>query len=392
MDFSVKIGDVVLKSPVIASSCEDGRDGYRIRRVAEWGPGAITTKTVIGMPEPPRDPLPCIKKVKGGMLNCVLATVVPAKRWYEEDFKIAKEGGVPVIANMAGTTPQECAEIAKGCEAAGADIIEYPSACPHMGGILEAMYPGLHIPLPEVHDPSYYAECIKAIKKEIKIPLIAKLSAIHHYNIRDWAKSVKEAGADAIAAADTIGPVMAIDADTGMPIMGGPKGYGGLSGDALKPLVMRMVLEISEEVDIPIIAIGGVSTGIDAVEYIMAGASAVGVASASNLKGPSTYRKICDEIEEYMKKKGYTSISNFKGLTHKRIEERFANNKQIIQIPTVPNVDEAKCTSCGTCEKACVYEAITMGDEYPMFSTDKCYGCGLCVSVCPTKAIIQKYY
>ncbi|MGI6486117.1 MAG: 4Fe-4S binding protein [Tepidanaerobacteraceae bacterium] len=389
MDLSVKIGNVVLKSPVIVSSGVDGRDGARIKKVAEYGPGAITTKTIVANPLP--DPLPCIKSVKAGMLNCVFGTTALAKRWCEQEFEIAKQGGVPIIANLAGTSPEESVQLAKDCEAAGADIIEYPSACPHMGGILEAMFPGLKVPLPEVHDPSDYAAGIRAMKKVIKIPLMAKLSAIHHLNVKEWAKAIADAGADAIAAADTIGPAMAIDIETGMPLLGGPKGFGGLSGAAIKPLITRMVLEIREVVDIPIIAIGGVASGNDAVEYIMAGADAVGVATASNLKGPETYRKIRNEIEAFMKRKGYDTLADFKGLTLKRINERFENKKHIINTPVVPEVDEDKCTSCGSCVRACVYEAITM-EDYPKFNSDACYGCGLCVSVCPTKAIIQNYY
>lgn len=392
MDVKVKIGNVCLNSPVIISSCDDGRDGERIKKVAKGKPGAVTTKTIVSMPEPPKDPRPCIKKINTGLLNCVLGTVVPAKRWFNKDFKIALQGGVPVIANMAGLSPDDCVELAKKCEKAGASIIEYPSACPHMGGILEAMFPGLKMPIPEVHDPTLYANCIRAIKKEIKIPLIAKLSSIHHFNIKEWAKAVEEAGADAIAAADTIGPCIAIDTDNGMPMLGGPRGYGGLSGPALKPLVLRMVLEISETVEIPVIGIGGINTGLDAVEYILAGASMVEVASAGIVGGTGTYKKIHDGIVEYMKKKGYTKIDDFKGLTLRRIKERQDNNKQIIQDVIIPKVIEEKCVGCRICAKSCVYEAINIENNAPIFDPSSCYGCGLCSSICPNRAIVQDYY
>lgn len=392
MNTRVQIGNVLLDSPIIVSSCDDGRDGARIKKISEGKPGAITTKTITMMEEPPKDPRPCIKKIKGGIINCVLGTVVPPKRWFSEDFKIALEGGVPVIANMAGLTPEDCVKLAVECERAGATMIEYPSACPHMGGILEAMYPGLKMPVPEVHDPTYYAECIRAIKRSIKIPLIAKLSSIHNINVKEWAKAVEDAGADAIAAADTIGPVIAIDVETGMPVLGGPRGYGGLSGQALKPLVLRMVLEIAETVKIPVIGIGGVSTAQDAIEYIMAGASAVELASEGILSGSEIYNKITRDIESFMIRKGYECLKDFRGLTLKKIRERELNNKQIITEPVIPYAIRSKCTGCGICVKSCVYDAITIFDGIATFDENLCYGCGLCSSLCPRKAIVQNYY
>ena len=86
---------------------------------------------------------------------------------------------------------------------------------------------------------------------------------------RDWAKAAVEAGADAISAADSLGPAIGIDIETGQPLLGGPRGYGGLTGTAIKPIVLKMVLEIAETVDVPIIGIGGISSGADAIEYII---------------------------------------------------------------------------------------------------------------------------
>lgn len=392
MDLSVKIGSVTLQSPVIASSCEDGRNGDRIKKVAGFGPGAITTKTIVPYEQPPHDPLPCMKKLPSGFVNCVLATVVPAKQWYERDFSVALSGGVPVVANFAGTCVEESAQLAADCEKAGATLLEYPSACPHMGGILEAMYPGMNMPLPEAHDPRVYADHIRQIKKVTKIPLIAKLSAIHFYNIKEWAVAVQEAGADAIAAADTIGPVLCIDPETGMPLLGGPNGFGGLSGAAIKPIVLKMVLEIAETVDVPIIGIGGVASGNDAVEYIMAGASAVALATSSTVKGYEIYGDVYDEIKKFMKRKGYESLSDFRGLTLQRIREREEKKRQIIFDVKLPVRTNARCTVCGACLDACTYGAIEMGETNPIFIPDKCHGCGLCASVCSQKAIAQNYY
>jgi len=391
MDLSIKIGGVTLNSPIISASCVDGKDGQRIKDISQFNLGAATTKTIVANMQ--KDVLPNMKMVKGGsMINCVFGANLTAKQWFEEEMPIALEAGIPIIANLAGTHPGESVELAKAAEAAGASFIELPTACPHMANVLEVMYPGLKMVLPEVHDPSDYAHTVEAVKKAVNIPVISKFSAIYHYNVKDWAKAVVEAGADAISAADSIGPAIAIDIETGQPRLGGPRGYGGLTGTAIKPIVLKMVLEIAETVDVPIIGIGGISSGADAVEYMMAGATAVALATSSTVKGYEIYADIYDEIEAFMKRKGYNSLSDFRGLTLQRIKEREENKKQIIHEIVLPVRTNAKCTVCGNCLDACTYGAIEMGETHPIFIQEACHGCGLCASVCAQKAIEQKYY
>ncbi|MDP3447378.1 MAG: 4Fe-4S binding protein, partial [Eubacteriales bacterium] len=207
-----------------------------------------------------------------------------------------------------------------------------------------------------------------------------------------WAKAVEAAGADAISAADSIGPAIDIDIETGEPVLGGPRGYGGLTGAAIKPLVLKMVLDISEAVKIPVIGIGGITKAEDAIAYIMAGATAVELATASTLYGYERYEEIVDGIEAFMKRKGYNSLEDFRGLTHKKIAERFASGKQIIQKIVLPVHDKTKCDGCGSCYMACAYGAIEMGERYAELIPDKCEGCGLCASVCAKKAITQNYF
>ena len=391
MDLSVTISGVKLKTPVISASCIDGKDGSRIAAVSEYKIGAATTKTIVKNMQ--RDVLPNMKMVRGGsMINCVFGTNLTAEQWFHDEFPIARAAGVPIIANMAGVDPAEAIELAKACEQAGASFIEYPSACPHMGNVLEAMYPGLKIELPEVNDPSEYARQIEAVKKAVKIPVIAKFSAIYQLDCVRWAKAVEAAGADAISAADSIGPAIDIDIETGEPVLGGPKGYGGLTGPAIKPIVLKMVLDISEAVKIPVIGIGGITKAEDAIAYIMAGATAVELATSSTLYGYEKYEEIVEGIQAFMKRKGYNSLEDFRGLTHKKIADRLANGKQIIQKIVLPFHDKTKCDGCGSCYMACAYGAIEMGERYAELIPDKCEGCGLCVSVCPRKAITQNYF
>jgi dihydroorotate dehydrogenase subfamily 1 len=391
MDLSVDIAGIKLNSPIISSSGVDGKDGERIQQISEYNLGAATTKTIVK--DMFVDVIPNMKAVKGGsMINCVFGANLTSEQWFKEEFPKALQAGIPIIANMAGQNPAEAIELAKGCEAAGASFIEYPTACPHMGNILEAMYPGLKIDLPEVSDPSDYARQIEAVKKAVNIPVIAKFSAIYHLNCKEWAKAVVEAGADVISAADSIGPAIAIDIETGHPILGGPKGYGGLTGAALKPLVLRMVMEITEAVDVPVIGIGGIATAADAIEYIMAGASAVAMASSTTMYGYERYGDVYNGLVKFMKRKGYNSLDEIRGMTHKRIAERLENEQQIIHTPIVPTRSTGLCTSCLNCLMACPYGAIEMGETSPIFIEEKCHGCGLCVSVCGNNAITQEYY
>ena len=391
MDLSIELAGVKLKSPIISSSSVDGMDGERIGLVSGYSIGAATTKTIVKNMQP--DVLPNMKMTRGGsMINCVFGANLTAEQWFDVEIPKARAAGLPIIANMAGVTPEEAVELARGCEAAGASFIEYPTACPHMGNILEAMFPGMKMPLPEVDDPRDYARQIEAVKKAVRIPVIAKFSAIFHLNCKAWARAVADAGADAISAADSLGPAMSINIEDGQPLLGGPKGYGGLTGAALKPLVLRMVLEITEEVDIPVIGIGGIATASDAVEYIMAGATAVGLSSASILGGYETYADVYDGLVAYMKRKGYNSLADFRGLTHERIRERAESKRQILREVLLPQRNKNKCTACGNCVMACAYGAIEMGESKPEFLRDKCHGCGLCASVCSAKAIDHDYY
>ena len=391
MDISVNIAGVKLKTPVISASCVDGKDGARICTVSEYRLGAATTKTIVKNIQ--RDVVPNMKMVKGGsMINCVFGATLSAEQWFKEEFPVALKAGIPIIANMAGTNPAEAIELAKACEAAGASMIEYPTACPHMGNVLEAMYPGLKIALPEVSDPSEYARQIEAVKQAVKIPVIAKFSAIFQLDCVKWAKAVEAAGADAISAADSIGPAIDIDIETGQPVLCGPRGYGGLTGPAIKPIVLKMVLDITDAVKIPVIGIGGISTAEDAIAYIMAGASAVELASAPTMYGYERYEEIVEGIEAFMQRKGYNSLDDFRGLAHQRIAERAESGKNIIHDVILPVRDKTKCDGCGVCYMACAYGAIYMGGRYAEFTPEHCEGCGLCSSVCPKKAISQGYF
>jgi dihydroorotate dehydrogenase subfamily 1 len=378
------------KNPIVVAAGVHGRDGATIKEVSASGVAGVCTKTIVS--QPAVDVLPSFAKVSGGMLNSVFGSDKNAEYWFGEGIRQAKEGQARVIANLAGFTPDEAAGLAVKAEGAGADMIEVPTHCPHMGEILNAMFPGMNFPEPKLTDLEPMKQSVRLIKQAVKIPVIVKLSGTFSHIVREWAQGVKEAGADGIACSDALGPALSIDIKTGQPSLGGPRGVGGLTGPAIMPITLRMVLEIAASVDLPIIGVGGVSSAEDVVQYLMAGATLVGVCTAGHVNGIKRYSRIIVDLERLLEILGVESPAELRGLTLKKIAERREKNLQAVTEPVVPTVLVEACTGCGNCEQVCVYGAAKVIDKIARIDPELCIGCGLCVSVCPEDALVQEYY
>ena len=378
------------KNPIVVAAGVHGRDGATIKEVSASGVAGVCTKTIVS--QPAVDVLPSFAKVSGGMLNSVFGSDKNAEYWFGEGIRQAKEGQARVIANLAGFTPDEAAGLAVKAEGAGADMIEVPTHCPHMGEILNAMFPGMNFPEPKLTDLEPMKQSVRLIKQAVKIPVIVKLSGTFSHIVREWAQGVKEAGADGIACSDALGPALSIDIKTGQPSLGGPRGVGGLTGPAIMPITLRMVLEIAASVDLPIIGVGGVSSAEDVVQYLMAGATLVGVCTAGHVNGIKRYSRIIVDLERLLEILGVESPAELRGLTLKKIAERREKNLQAVTEPVVPTVLVEACTGCGNCERVCVYGAVKVIDKIARIDPELCIGCGLCVSVCPEDALVQEYY
>lgn len=388
---SVSLAGVALRNRVIVAAGCHGADGETIVETSRQLVGAVTTKTIVAQAMP--DVRPCFAAIEGGFLNCVFGSTLPADQWFERELPRAREAGIPIIASLAGLRPAEAADLATRAVAAGADIVEMPTVCPHMGEILEAMVPGLTVPPPEVRDVGPYLENLKAVKDAVDVPVMAKFSSLFHANVVDWAVAVEEVGADAIACADAFGPGLKIDVESGEPALGGPRGVGGITGSALKPIALRMILEMAQSVRIPLVGVGGISRAEDAIEYFMAGASFVGVVTAAHLKGAARFQGVVEGIDRWVADHGYGDVSDFIGLTLRRIEARRERGQVAITTPLPPVVDADLCTGCRRCEVSCVYDAIHVGDDRTAApDVGKCYGCGLCATVCPVGAIRFAYF
>ncbi|MEM2896134.1 MAG: 4Fe-4S binding protein [Candidatus Bathyarchaeia archaeon] len=369
LELSVELAGVKLKSPLIlAAGGPYTKDGETMAKVAKYGMGAITTKTICF--EAAEVARPCMVRIQGGLLNCEEWSELDYKAWIEKEIKRARAGGVPIIASIASLKDDvnEVSTIARGVTEAGADMIEVTA------GYISENLPRL----------------VSAAKKAAGgIPILAKL-CLDHYDISGIGKSLEKAGADGISAIDTIGPCYKIDIETGKLVMGRASGVGRISGPAIKPTAIYVVATLARAVKIPIVGMGGVSNGDDAIEMMMAGAKAVGVCTAALLSGLQVFNKINGEIIDYMKRKGYDSLKPIVGLALKDIEIREKEQRAVYEARP-PIIKAERCIGCMACERVCGYYAIKVSNKKPMVNPTLCYGCGLCISVCPTDALLSPY-
>jgi dihydroorotate dehydrogenase (NAD+) catalytic subunit len=262
MKLSIKISGLNLRNPLILASGILGSSGKSLARIARSGAGAVVTKS-IGIRENPGYPGPRVVKLPVGWLNAMGLPSPPYKEFLKE-VKEAKKGKVPVIASIYGSSPDEFSVIAKELSKE-ADGVELNLSCPHAKGY------GADVG----SDPELVGSIIREVKKATKLPLWAKLTM--HSDLKEIGRMAEKAGADAIVAINTV-RAMAIDLEAGRPALWNK--VGGLSGPAIKPIALRCIWELYEEVRIPLIGCGGISGWEDAIEFMLAGASAVQIGSA----------------------------------------------------------------------------------------------------------------
>jgi dihydroorotate dehydrogenase subfamily 1 len=272
---------------------------------------------------------------------------------------MAQETGLPLIISL-GYTAQEIAALAPRV-APFADALE-----------LSTHYIG--------DDPAPMVDAIRAAKDAVAVPVWVKLSPFR--DMAAAAQAAAEAGADGIVAVNSFGPCLGVDVETGRLLMGSREGYGWLSGAALKPLALRCVFDVARAVDLPIIGVGGIRTGVDALEFLMVGASAVGICTAAILQGPQVFGKVAEEMARWLDEHGYASLAEVQG---RAIRQWEAWQFRAEHVP--PALDVGTCIGCGRCEMSCIYDAIHVVDEKAVLDEAKCYGCGLCITRCPVDAL-----
>jgi dihydroorotate dehydrogenase (NAD+) catalytic subunit len=276
-------------------------DAGSMERIINCGASAIVTKS-IGLKPRVGYPNPTVIQLEHGLLNALGLPNPGIDEFGDEIIKL-KKLKIPVIGSIFGSNKKEFIELAKKMENYGVDALELNMSCPHAKGY------GLEIGT----DPDLVKEITSKVKKSTKIPVFVKISP-NIANIIEIAKSAEDGNADGIVAINTL-KAMKIDLDLKMPVLSNI--IGGYSGNAIKPIGIRCVYEISQNIGIPIIGVGGITKGIDAIEYLMAGATAVQIGSGIYYRGLDVFKKICDEIEIWMKEHGYNDLSELVGVVNK---------------------------------------------------------------------------
>ncbi len=297
MSLKTKLCKLELRNPTMLASgilC----NGPLLKRAAtEGGAGAVVTKTVT---KEVREgyATPILIGVEGGLINAVGLANPGYRNYIAEDLPIAKEGKVPVIVSAGGSTANEFREICIRAEEAGADAVELNLSCPHV------KKHGLQLG----GDPAIVSDIVKDLKGALKIPVFTKLGLSD--NIGASALAAQDAGTDAVVAINAI-KSMAIDVDARKPILS--YGYGGLSGPAIHPVALRCVHELRQKLTIPIVGCGGVTDWRSAIDFLIAGASAVEVGSAIATRGIGVFKEIESGIKSYMKSNGFKSLKEIIG-------------------------------------------------------------------------------
>ncbi len=297
MNTSVNIAGVTWKNPVTVASGTFG-SGEEYSELVDLNQlGAVTTKGVANIPWQ-GNPTPRIAETYGGMINAVGLQNPGIDLFAKRDIPFLKQYDTNIIVNVCGKTEADYVEVVERLAEEPVDMLEINVSCPNVkeGGIAFGQNP----------DALY--EITKAVKTVAKQPIIMKLSP-NVTDITEMARAAEAAGADALSLINTI---------TGMKIDIHRRTFavanktGGLSGPAIKPVAVRMVYQVAHAVQIPIIGMGGIMTGEDAIEFILAGATAVSVGTAT-FHDPLASVKVVKGIEEYMQKYGIEDINELRG-------------------------------------------------------------------------------
>lgn len=296
MNTKVKIAGVEFKNPVMTASGTFG-SGMEYAEFVDLNKlGAVVTKGVANVPWE-GNPAPRVAEVYGGMLNAIGLQNPGVDVLIERDIPFLQQYDTKIIVNVCGKTVEDYLEVVEKLGDTAADMLEINVSCPNVkeGAIAFGQK----------------ADCLyditSEIKKKAKQPVIMKLSP-NVTDIAEMAKAAEAAGADALSMINTI-TGMKIDIHKRKCVLANKT--GGLSGPAIKPIAVRMVYQASRAVKIPVIGMGGISCAEDAIEFLMAGASAVAV-GAMNFVNPYVTMEIAEGIEEYMRKYGIEEISGLK--------------------------------------------------------------------------------
>jgi dihydroorotate dehydrogenase (NAD+) catalytic subunit len=293
IDLAVNLGGIRMANPVTVASGTFGYGKEYADLVDISKLGAITVKGIRLQPWP-GNALPRHVEVPGGMINAIGLQGPGVEGFIRDYMPFLQKVGVPVIVNIWGTSTEEYAEVARHLsDVPGVSGLELNISCPNVkeGGHAFGT------------DPKTVAALVATVRAATKLPLLPKL-APNVPDIKLFVRAAQESGADAISMINTI-PAMAIDIETRKPILSNK--VGGLSGSCIHPVAVKLVYEAAQVATVPILAMGGIMEPEDAIELMIAGATAVAVGTA-NFIDPSTPLRVIDGIADYLEKHGMSSV------------------------------------------------------------------------------------
>ncbi len=295
MQLETDIG-IKLENPFILASGILDENGYTVKRILESGAGAAVTKSIGSAERKGFDP-PVVYSDNNFTINAI-GLSNPGIEDYKNEIKIALQAGKPVIGSIFGQSPEEFAELAGKMESYGASAVELNLSCPHVNGY------GMEVG----SDPELVSAIVEETKSRINIPVYAKLSP----NTSDMIKQANAASkCDGYVLINTL-KAMKIDINARMPVLSNI--YGGLSGKSIKPVGIRYVYEVKKETGKTVIGVGGINNVEDALEYIMAGASAVQIGSAISSHGISIFNELSRGLNNYLENNSVEKVKDLVGV------------------------------------------------------------------------------
>jgi dihydroorotate dehydrogenase (NAD+) catalytic subunit len=300
-NFQTKVAGLVIDNPLILASGILGMTSSTIRRVANAGAGAVVTKSV-GIKARDGYTNPSVYVIDSyGLINA-MGLPNPGIDEFVKEFE-GQNFNFPVIYSIFGSSPDEYSKVAKKLLALKPSAFEINLSCPHVKEVGSLIG----------QDPEMVYKVVNKVKKSVNVPVFAKITP-NVTDVTSIAFSAVKAGADAIVAINTL-KAMAIDIDAMAPILANKS--GGLSGPAIKPVSIKMVYDLFESINVPIVGVGGILSWKDAVEYLLAGASAVQIGSAIVWKGLEVFEEILAGLRKYMIEKNFSCLDEIIGRGHK---------------------------------------------------------------------------
>ncbi|MCC6775374.1 MAG: tRNA-dihydrouridine synthase [Hyphomicrobiales bacterium] len=385
------------KNPVVVASLETTNSPDLLRQCFDAGAGGAIIKTLTDIEDMARlteNSKYCIMNDRGEVIHGKVPrdfvfysrsgySSTHYKEWIphlKESQKYAADRGAHLIGSAGAKDFDGWRDICRTIEDCGLPMVELNFGCPH-----PAMMPGVHGGSMIGQEPDVAAEVVRAVRESIDIPIMVKLTP-DQSRLLEVARTVREAGAQAVTATNRY-TGFAIDIETGKPRIGGMAGIGGTW---TKPLSLRWVYRITEELGMPVSGSNGIFDHRDVVEFIMAGAGIVQVGSVLMIKGIKWLPNIIKGLDSFMDEHGYIGIEAMRGIASRQAARDYS--QQFARARSYVTIDQDKCENptCTVCIQMCFYEALSQADGYVQVHTDQCIGCELCYDVCPFHAMAMQ--